>query len=887
MPPRYGSQKRVYHAVQSKCGPPLRRTRLALALACLAALSLILASVREITPGSPPHEDALPSVVAPGEVVVRWKDAPSASAISAVGGTGSSPLTGDRLSLLQVPVGSEISAAHVLSARQDVEWAQPNYIRQAQFLPNDPLFDQQWALARIQAPEAWEMSLGSPSITVAVVDTGVDLGHPDLQGRLIEGWNVLDPSSPPSDDGGHGTHVAGTIGAIVNNNIGVAGIASGVSIMPVKVLTGKGSGKDSDVATGMQWAVDRGARVINLSFNGYQRSRLLQEAVTYASSRDVIVVAAAGNDARSNRSYPAAIQPAIAVAATNDQDQRADYSNFGDWIDIAAPGDRILSTSWDGQSTYRSDSGTSMSASQVSGVVGLLLSVRPALTTGDVRTILKSVADPVPGGGLGAGRLNAARAVRAAVEGLPAPSPVPTARPAAAPAARTLTATPTTMPSPTAPTATPQPGVRSVALTYNAPTAGRTVYLPAVLRGRDGWTTQISVQNATSTVASVAIELVDQAGSIAGTVGFRLRPNGSGVLRSEEMTFLTPPWAGSGVVRSDVPVAVVVQMDREGFNSMAYEGQVQTDTRLVAPLVSKGQDDWISAVFVQNAAAEPATTELQFRSSDGALAWVETASIPPNAHWALDLATTSSLPDGFVGSVTALSRDDRPLAMVVASIGPSATAISFAGASAGGGQLIGPNITKNRVTVGTWNTTIVLQNPGEEPAAVRLTYTSANAPRVMRTEEALIAPGATGVFRQAANPSLPDGFVGNVEVVVAGGQTVVGLVVGVNLDRGVSFAYRLATGAAEVHAPVVRRSQGTMEATVDVANLGQAQTTVVVTYRTPSGQSGVAQIARLSPGAVLNSIPSAPGLTEGFTGSATVVSREGQPLAVTVSHVRY
>jgi hypothetical protein len=273
---------------------------------------------------------------------------------------------------------------------------------------------------------------------------------------------------PPQDDDGHGTHIAGTVAATLNNDVGISGVAPGTSIMPVKVLDAKGVGRDSTVAAGIRWATDHGARIVNMSFGGNQVSPVLTDAVTYAASRGVVLVVAAGNDAGSEPNYPAASAPAIAVAATNRQDQRPAFSNYGTWVHLAAPGTSILNTFWDGASTYRTLSGTSMAAAHVSGVAALLLSVASDLTPPEVDDILRATADPVVDPGLGAGRLNAARAVASALArppgagpaspGLPSPPGAAAASPGlTSPPAAPSPATATPRPTPPEPVSTPVP----------------------------------------------------------------------------------------------------------------------------------------------------------------------------------------------------------------------------------------------------------------------------------------------------------------------------------------------------------------------------------------------------------------------------------------------
>jgi thermitase len=307
---------------------------------------------------------------------------------------------------------------------------------QAASAPNDPRFGEQWGLQRINAQTAWDTTTGSASVVVAVVDTGVDLGHPDLQGHLVDGHNFVREDRPPQDDNGHGTHVAGTIAASLNNNIGIAGVAPSVLIMPVKVFGRTGRGTDESVAAGVYWAVDHGAWVVNMSFgpasSGTQPTPLVEEAIQYANGLGAVVVLAAGNRGASEPPTLSESPGVISVAATMPNDARAPFSNHGPWVHLGAPGTGILSTFFDGTSTYRAESGTSVAAPYVSGVAALLLSVRPWLKPADVDRILRTTADSLPGQDVGAGRLNAGRAVAAAKE-MPIAGPAPIGSPDPAP----------------------------------------------------------------------------------------------------------------------------------------------------------------------------------------------------------------------------------------------------------------------------------------------------------------------------------------------------------------------------------------------------------------------------------------------------------------------
>jgi len=390
------------------------------------------------------------------------------------------------LEVLTVPVGHEQEMAERLQRDSRVLYAEPDYIYQAlSTRPNDPFYTQyQWQLPHIGLETAWDTTQGKDSVIVAIVDSGVDLSHPDLASHVIQGRNVIAGNNTPEDDQGHGTHVAGIVGAMTNNHLGIAGIAWHVKLMPVKVLDSSGSGTSTQVATGVRWAVDHGARVINLSLGGKSSSATLRDAIDYAYAHDVLVVAAAGNAYQDGNPpiYPAAYPHVLAVAATDDQDRHASYSSSGPFVDVAAPGgdpssnadqnDRhwILSTYWRGSNyAYAFLAGTSQAAPHVSGLAALLLSLNPRLSVDDLTQIITGTAVDVESPGrddlTGYGRINVAAAV-AAVLSTPTPTKTATASPTP-----TLTPTPTATetPSPT-PTLTPTPTASATPTWTSTPT---------------------------------------------------------------------------------------------------------------------------------------------------------------------------------------------------------------------------------------------------------------------------------------------------------------------------------------------------------------------------------------------------------------------------------
>lgn len=256
-------------------------------------------------------------------------------------------------------------------------------------VPNDTLYSEyQWNLPEIATENGWNVTKGSAEVVVAVLDTGVQSDHPDLKGRLVEGINIVDPSVSPEDDVGHGTHVAGIIAAEVNNNEGVAGMTWFTKIMPVKVLDSTGAGSTYSVAEGIIWATDHGANIINMSLGNYAEAEFLHDALKYAYERGVVLVAASGNDNTDRPGFPAAYPEVLAVSATDSDESRADYSNYGDYIDVAAPGTSIPST-YPG-SRYAALSGTSMACPHVAALASLVRAANPVLSNEEVMNILRT-----------------------------------------------------------------------------------------------------------------------------------------------------------------------------------------------------------------------------------------------------------------------------------------------------------------------------------------------------------------------------------------------------------------------------------------------------------------------------------------------------------------
>jgi thermitase len=291
-----------------------------------------------------------------------------------------------------------------------VEYAEPNIVFHAMMTPNDTYFSDQWSLKKVQAPTAWDLGQSADSVEIAVIDTGVDNTHPDLDGKVINGHDYVDNDNDPMDLNGHGTHVAGVAAAVTNNQQGIAGMAPKAKIYAVRVLDENGEGTLDKVASGIVDAADHGAKVINLSLGSSQSAQTLKDAIDYAWNKGAVVVAAAGNDGTSAPTYPAYYNQVLAVAATDNNDHKADFSNYGKWVDVAAPGVDITSTYVGGG--YKTMSGTSMAAPHVSGLAALLAA--KGLDNTQILGAIQSTAEDVTGTGSNweYGRINALSAMQ-------------------------------------------------------------------------------------------------------------------------------------------------------------------------------------------------------------------------------------------------------------------------------------------------------------------------------------------------------------------------------------------------------------------------------------------------------------------------------------------
>jgi len=314
----------------------------------------------------------------PGEVIVGFYETIDVKDIDSFEGyVIREKIESLNVAVVQVNEGSEQFFIDNIIDSPLVKYAEYNWVVHAFYEPNDPLWDQQWGPQRIHCAQAWNNGTGSNSVKIAIVDTGVDYNHEDIAGNYVSGgYDWVNNDNDPMDDNNHGTHCAGIAAAVMDNNIGIAGVAQ-VKIMAEKVLDSGGHGSSSDVASGITHAADNGANIISMSLGSSSPSSVIEDACDYAyNDKGVVLVAASGNDGQPQVSYPAAYDTVIAVGAIDTNDQRCDFSNYGDDLELMAPGYRVVSTI--PGNDYDFYTGTSMACPHVAGVAALAKSLYPS-----------------------------------------------------------------------------------------------------------------------------------------------------------------------------------------------------------------------------------------------------------------------------------------------------------------------------------------------------------------------------------------------------------------------------------------------------------------------------------------------------------------------------
>jgi len=399
--------------------------------------------------------------VVAGQILVKFKPSISSQSISALNSANNVRVITRLPNLGVYNLSGEKSVAELLAAydpktNPNVEYAEPNHLCVGlSTTPNDPSFNQQWGLTNIKAPQTWDIQKGSSSVIIAVVDSGVDLNHEDLKNRVIYGHDYVDGDEVPSDELGHGTHVAGIIGAQTNNSLGVAGVNWDCRLLIIRVLNSANYGTAANFAAGVNYAADHGAKVINLSLAldpPNVPNTTMNDAVQYAHGQGCVLVAAAGNNGDTSVCYPASCDNVISVAAVDQYDNRASYSNANAFVDVCAPGGmgtggalhsptRIYSTmpsyhvTKNGEGFYNNYDymhGTSMAAPFVAGFAGLIFAQNPTWTNTSVKDLILSSVDHLGSGAAGTrndifgyGRINLYKAFNTTP---PAPPTSPTSR---------------------------------------------------------------------------------------------------------------------------------------------------------------------------------------------------------------------------------------------------------------------------------------------------------------------------------------------------------------------------------------------------------------------------------------------------------------------------
>lgn len=721
-------------------------------------------------------------------------------------------------------------------------------------VPNDPLYEQyQWNLRRIEAPETWDLTVGNPSVTIAILDTGISLSHQDLVSKLVPGYDFVNNDDSPDDDHGNGTHVAGIAAADTNNAVGIAGVSWQARLMPVKVLDSNAGGDTTQVALGVRWAVDHGARVLNVGLAGSVPSAAVQDAVDYARRQGAVVVAPVASSGTAEPSYPAAITGVIAVGATDRSDHRLAASNTGDYISVAAPGEQVASTFHfsSGSNGYAVASTTAQAAAHVSGLAALLLSINPGLQPDDVRGLLQSSADDVGAPGrdaeTGAGRINAARAVLYA-----------------------------------APWNFNAHGAGSYTATL---TPANRLNFPLIMKDSNGWNTSFTIQNTAIAQAALAVDLYDEEGRLVHSFSDGLAAHGAITYEPARIPGLPPGFVGAAVVRSDTALGGVVNEDRAGRDRLTYEGFNSGAETLWAPLLMRQYHGWSSGIQVQNLGTTVTTVRVTYttRSAPAPLA-VSNLVIPPFASRTLYQPSDERIPADWVGSALIESTDGQPLAAIVNQVNGEGPGMSYVGVARPSARLFAPLLFKN---AGGWNTGLQIQNASSRDASLEASFTDNSGESTTWTETVRVGPGGSATFYQPANPQLPQPFIGSGTVASDAGQPLSGVVNEVRSRSTMAMAYdAIERGAETIYVPLVYRGFAGWNSGVQVQNVGTASTVATMTFYRQNGSVAATVQSNIEPGeSETYYLPSISPLGSAFIGSAIGTS-SGEPIAAIVNHVK-
>lgn len=342
---------------------------------------------------TPPAIDTSNKFV-PGEALIKFKPGASIALQESLLKANQASVVKDipQIGVKEIKVPDQALDAVItaLSHNPAVEFVEKNSIATMQdTTPNDPWWPNEWGPVRTRTNKAWDTTTGISNTIIAILDSGVDFTQPDLQGKFVSGYDIVNNDTDPTDDNGHGTYIAGIAGTVSNNSTGIASFCWACSLMPVKVLGADGSGTMSNVASGIAWAADHGARIINMSLGSTSNSSTLQNAVSYAHNKGIVLFAAAGNYGNSTPVYPAAYPEVVSVAGTDGNDVLYSWSDYGSWVKISAPGCNPTTgrNAW-----YGTFCGTSSSSPAAAGIAGLALSLMPTATNTQIEQAIENSA---------------------------------------------------------------------------------------------------------------------------------------------------------------------------------------------------------------------------------------------------------------------------------------------------------------------------------------------------------------------------------------------------------------------------------------------------------------------------------------------------------------
>jgi len=355
------------------------------------------------------------------ELIVTFKAGTAQSAVDSIleaNGTAIDQMLNE--SVVKVTVDPERLeyVKNALSQNPDVVRVDYNHKIKSNYIPSNMFYSRQWHLPDVQAPVAWDTSRGDSRIIIAILDSGVDITNPYFSGgKVINGYNFVDNTpNATSDQYGHGTMVAGIAAAPAGNG-GVVGVCPNCSIMSVVIADKHGCSSDFDLARGIRYSADHGAKVINISYSGSADNPIIHDAVNYAWNKGSVIVSSAGNESSNAKTFPAAYANVLAVSATGIDDKPADFTDHGTWIDVSAPGVGLITTGLRGK--YAAGSGTSFAAPIIAGLAGLICSANPSLTNAQVVNIIKKSSDNLGNAGFdeyyGFGKVNLQKALAEAM----------------------------------------------------------------------------------------------------------------------------------------------------------------------------------------------------------------------------------------------------------------------------------------------------------------------------------------------------------------------------------------------------------------------------------------------------------------------------------------